>query len=73
VRLGDKDGLCTLGGIYRVVEEDLVGNIKNIQQPKDKPWFGFIGPIEEKDSNTIFGVVSTFQFQNNSKEKSINN
>jgi len=57
IKLTDTYGLCTIGGVYKVVEEKQIGNIKNIQYPKDKRWYGFIGPIDAKDSNIIFGLV----------------
>ena len=59
--MAETDGMCTIGGVYKIVEENKIGRIKNIQYPKDRPWFGFIGPVESTDKNIIFGVVSSIK------------
>merc|ERR1712228_795719 len=48
VKVGGKAGMCTVHGIYQVLEADVVGTVGGVQFPKSQDWYGFMNE-EGKD------------------------
>ena len=61
MKVGGKAGMCTVYGVYQVLEADLVGTVARVQFPKSHDWYGFMNedgmPRRNEDGSFRKGLI----------------